>query len=174
MFRLFSLLLFSLGISLGFGCDFVRDPGAVSNVSRISEDELAVFSTVLKDLPANQSTIMDKSAYEVFGASSDDMQEILPGLEAETLGDFASKNAKKVPLVEGISIRPGYPLVDRQAIDPASRHYAFSRVGFSHDKKQALIYFFDACPLCDRGAFYLLTNRDGSWVIVGESETFRS
>jgi hypothetical protein len=160
----------SLAISLVAGCGPVKGPGNGSTDSKISEDELAIFSIVLKDLPSNRSTI-GGSPHEVLGVNIENVKEVFPEINSDTFEDFARRNSSPVVIEGEYLVRPGYALVPRQSIDSdkTQRHYVFSRIGFSRDRKQAFVYMLDACdPLCSRGAFYLLVARDGNWQVVRE------
>jgi hypothetical protein len=176
MFRTLIIVLSFLWISLVTDWGAATDPGDVSDYLNVNDDELTIFSIVLKDLPPNRSTI-GGSAHEALGLSSENVKELFPEMSADTFADFARRNSNRIVIEEDHVIRPGYPLVPRQAIDSdkTPRYYVFSRVGFRRDRKQAFVYFLDECaPLCARGAFYLLIERDGNWQIVRKEETSRT
>ena len=163
-------------ILLALGCEPIPAPGDVSTDSKINEDELAIFSIILKDLPPNQSTI-GGSPHDAFGLTIENIKELFPEMSAHTFEDFARRNSNPIVIEGEYLIRPGYPLVPRQSIDSDKtyRYYIFSRVGFSRDRKQAFVYFVDGCsPLCARGAFYLLAEHDGNWHVVREEELIRT
>ena len=177
MLRTLIIVFSCLCISLVPGCDSLVRPVDVSNDPQISEDELAVFSTALKELPPNRSTI-GGSPHDVLGLSSENVKELFPEMSADTFEDFSRRNSNPIVIEGDYLVRPGYLLVPRQSIDSdkTQRYYVFSRVGFSLDRKQAFVHLLDVCglALCDRGAFYLLVKRDGNWQVVREEETIRT
>src|SRR5687768_5068576 len=107
MLRTLIIVFSSLCISLVSGCSSVRD---VPTDSKISENELAVFSTVLKDLPSNQSTI-GGSPHVAFGLTSENVKKSFPEMRADTFEDFARRNSDPIVIEGEYLIRPGYPLV---------------------------------------------------------------
>jgi hypothetical protein len=49
-----------------------------------------------------------------------------------------------------------------------------SRIGYSDDRTQALVYVAHVCPLCGSGGYVLLARTGGRWSIVAESQDWVS
>ena len=116
------------------------------------------------------------------------IKKIIPELASDTLEDFIWKNreldrpisfefateqdvinysADELDVINYSEVKSKYPDSDQ--------YPAFSRVGFSSNGQEALVYFEYHCPLlCSRAAYYLLHRVGDRWEIKLESETFRS
>jgi len=148
-------------------------------INLITEQEYAVYIAVLAEKTEN-FIVVDVTLVDVFGeVSTGYLKEVFKELHNETFDNFVLKNKKSPTIETNFPTKNGYPVINKDDFNKnhseSGRYYAFSRVGFSKDGKQALVLFSDVCnALCGKGAYYLLTNRDGVWKIEKESETWRS
>jgi hypothetical protein len=145
----------------------------------ISSDEMGVFERVLLSRRQinSQFIVVDERIGGAFGELEDNnLIKIIPALQQDTFENFIWQ--KRPP------IRPvTFPYEDELAVisrsevatffPNAHRYPIFSRVGFSHDRRQALVYYIDNCPaLCGYGAYFLLVKTSEGWRIQEESQTF--
>jgi hypothetical protein len=163
---LLAILIFLL-ICVGANCKTTID-------ARINHKELEVYKTLLGDKPKEIVVIQSGSFLEVFGIDRDALKEILKELRNDTFDNFVKLNSVPPKIEDDVKANFNYPLVN--GIDfnkdnlEHTRYYVFSRVGFSRDGKQAVVRFSHVChPLCSKGAYYLLENKNGVWEIVQES-----
>jgi len=147
--------------------------------NQLTTQELEVYKTILGDKP-KEIVVIDESVVGVFGEiSTGGLKKILSGLQNDTFDNFVKINATPSSIADSVQVTFGYPLVskvdfEKQNLKP-SRYYLFTRVGFSDDRKQAVVIFIDVCePLCTKGAYFLLTNKNGLWEVAEESESWRS
>ncbi|CAN5623256.1 hypothetical protein BH24ACI2_BH24ACI2_15560 [soil metagenome] len=165
-----TLITIFVGISLG--CQ-------TTETNHLTKQEYAVYMTVLSEKPEN-FVVVDETMVDIFGeVSTGYLKELFKELHIETFDNFVLKNKKSSTIEKSFPTKNGYPIISKDDFNKkhseSSRYYVFSRVGFSEDGKQALVLFSDACsPLCGKGVYYLLTNRNGVWEIEKESETWRS
>lgn len=168
---IFTILVFFI-IVIGLNCKTEID-------TRINQKELEIYKLLLGDKPKELVVIRSDSGFEALGVTKDAFKEILKGLQSDTFDDFVKVNSVPPKLEDDVRANFNYPIVNETDFNNDNleqvRYYVFSRVGFSRNGKQALVRFSDVChPLCGRGAYYLLENKNGSWEIVQESEYIRS
>ncbi len=118
------------------------------------------------------------------------LREAMPNLSDETVKDFNSNNDKEYALEKKFNINGEYELISDDEISkifykaenlekawesfrkkyPKSGGFVqFSRVGFSSDKKQAVIYFTYSCgSLCASGDFIFYVKEKEKWVEKGK------
>ena len=109
--------------------------------------------------------------------------EKFPELQSDTLDNYEERNIKSVTIGENFPTKKQYavvsetelekltwadPFIDRfrKKYSDANGYYSLSRVGFSEDGRQALLYTYLYCGgLCASGDFYLLSSKSGEWMI---------
>jgi hypothetical protein len=109
-----------------------------------------------------------------------------PALDPTTLEAFRKMNTEQAALRRSFQLGIDYDLVDAGQIDaifknggwwpeyyrafPGSQgELTLSRVGFSGDGKQALLYASNSCGgKCGSGDYVLMQKREGRWVIAKE------
>jgi hypothetical protein len=147
--------------------------------NQLSEQEYAVYLTVVGERPEN-FIVVDETVVDMFGeVSSGKLPDLFPGILQETIDDYALKNRKPSIIPDDFPFKVGHKVISREEnvklMSEYNRHYVGSRVGFSKDGKQAFVLFHDFCePLCSEGAFYLLSNKNGVWMIETKSESWKS
>ncbi len=165
-----ALIIIFVGVSL---CCQTKE------TNQLTEQEYAVYMTVLREKPEN-FIVVDETTVDKYGeVSTGYLKELFKELHIETFDNFVLKNKKSSTIEKNFPTKNGYPIISKDTFNKkhseSGRYYVFSRVGFSEDGKQALVLFSDACsPLCGKGAYYLLANRDGVWKIEKEEETWCS
>ena len=141
--------------------------------------ELEIYKTILGEKP-KELVVIDESRVGIFGEiSTGKLKEILSGLQNDTFDNFVKTNASPPSIADSVQSTFDYPLINKVDFEKKnlkpSRYYVFSRVGFSNDGKQAVVMFVDECsPLCAKGAYFLLKDKNGFWEIEKESEVGRS
>jgi len=177
----FVFIIIALAISCGTKIEetMVADPALeAERHAVISFDEMEVFSRVLQSRQQiSQFIVIDESIGGIFWELEDNnLTKIIPALQQDTFENFIWQ--KRPP------IRPvTFPYEDELAVisrsevatsfPKAHRYPIFSRVGFSHDGRQALVYYIDNCrALCGYGAYFLLVKTSEGWRIQEESQTF--
>ncbi len=148
-------------------------------LNQLTAQELEVYKTILGNKP-KEIIVINESLVGVFGEiSTGKLKEILEGLQSDTFDNFAKVNSTPTNIEDSTQATFNYPLVnkvdfERKNLD-SSRHYVFSRVGFSNDGKQAVVIFVDVCePFCTKGNYFLLVNKNGNWQVVEESDSWKS
>jgi hypothetical protein len=90
----------------------------------------------------------------------------LPGLKQETVSDFIGKNLRRTYIDDPKRIHPA--CVRSSETDVTFPWCGVSRVGFSSDGGQALVYVGIVwAPLAGAGEYYMLSRNQGVWVISG-------
>ena len=147
--------------------------------NQLTTQELKIYKIILGEKP-KEIVVINESMVGVFGEiSTGKLKEILEGLQNDTFDNFAKVNSTPTIIKDSTQATFDYPLVnkvdfERKNLD-SSRYYVFSRVGFSNDRKQAVVIFVDnRSPLGANGTYFLLANKNGIWEIVQESEMWRS
>lgn len=145
----------------------------------LANEEAQIYKTLLANKP-RQIVVNDETKIGMFGEiENGGLKEILTGLRNDTFESLAKRNLNSSEFhfasIEGFD----YQILNRTEFDKfqekPSRYYVFSRVGFSKDGKQAVVMFIQACDLlCSKGAYYLLSKENGTWLIDEESEMWRS
>lgn len=166
-----TILIFFL-VGIGLSCQ-------TDKTSQLTAQELKIYKIILGEKP-KEIVVINESMVGVFGEiSTGELKEILEGLQNDTFDNFAKVNSTPTIVKNSTQAAFDYPLVtkvdfERKNLD-SSRYYVFSRVGFSNDGKQAVVMFVDVCnPLCSKGNYFLLSNKNGFWEISQESESWKS
>jgi hypothetical protein len=142
----------------------------------IIQEEYAVFKTLLREESKNY-VVLNEPPDEAFGITTEFFKDLFEEIQTDTLSSYAERN--RMPLM--INKPPfdfDFPVVNgkqfKNKLEVVSRYYEFSRVGFSKDGKQALVYFANNCqPLCGKGAYYFLKKERNIWK-AKESESWVS
>lgn len=173
-------LIIALAISCGPKVDetMVADPAIeAERHAVIGFEEMEVFERVLQSRgQPSQFIVIDETIGGVMGElENNNLVSIIRSLQQETFDNFLWQ--KRQP------IRPiTFPYEDELVVirlsqvatsfPNAHRYPIFSRVGFSDDGRQALVYYIDNCPLCSYGGYFLLFRTSEGWGIQEESQTF--
>lgn len=117
----------------------------------------------------------------------EEMKKDSPSLMAETVDDLRPKNKESFKFARNFNLDRQYVLLSgeenrtlfkpgvgdgwksfREKYPKAGGIVTFSRVGFNADRTQALVYRGYQCGgLCGGGNYYLLSRKNGVWVIDG-------
>ncbi len=127
-----------------------------------------------------ENIVIDESRIGVFGEIDNGrLKDILKGLQNDTFNNFVKVNSIPINLEDGTTSPFDFPIFNKTDFEKknlkSNRYYVFSRVGFSDDGKQAVVIFVDVCePLCTKGNYFLLVNKNGNWQVVEESDSWKS
>jgi len=160
-------------------------------LSNIPDEEYTVYMVILgKD--AGMFVVTDRSSVNDFGGSGNDLKQNFDELNPETIEDFKSKNKESSRLEKKFPTKNTYVLISDEELKkffdkglnwegfykkyPKSGGFsAFSRVGFSADGKQALVFVAQSCGgLCGEGNYYFLKNENGEWKVIKKQMTWIS
>lgn len=167
----------------------------VENNQTVSAEEYLVMSTVLSeyDQPGKEFIIMDLTiqGHDLLDLSPSNfvaprVNEELPQLLDETKKDFNERNRQAYPLEKKFSVKSPYTFITKAEYDAIFKDkfedyawkdfykkypkalalYYFSRVGFSSDKKQAVIQIHEAHgTLGKEYVFFLLAKNEDAWKV---------
>lgn len=183
--RISGLVFISLAFAISCGTKIdqtmVADPAIEDERHAvISLDEMEVFERVLQSRrQASQFIVVDETIVGVFGEiENNNLVKIVPALQQDTFDNFIWQKRPPVKPATFPS-EDELPIINRSEVAelyPNTRRYPiFSRVGFSYDRRQALVYYLDNCPaLCGYGGYFLLVKTSEGWRIQEELETFAS
>lgn len=164
-------LIFLLAVSV-FGC---RE----NENARLSKQELDVFKVLLSE-KTKRMVVVDSSSVNRFGEiDTGGLKKILNGLREDTFDNFVNVNSISTSIENDVRADFDYPLVSGAEFEKMDKsldgYYLFSRVGFANDGTQAVVIFINVPnPLGIKGAYYLLTNKNGLWIVEEQSEPWRS
>jgi len=175
-------------VAVASGCTGIDNrhvPDVIEEAERhavVTMEEDAVYSRVLRDQGEMPFVVVRHRHTSSLGELGSDrlIKNVIPELTSETLEDFIWQNRDTNRPIR-FEFAGDHPLdvIDYSEVEsryPDSVQYpVFSRVGFSSNRKEALVYFEYTCPiLCSRAAYYLLHRVGDRWEITLESETSRS
>jgi hypothetical protein len=176
--------------SFFLGSTLSASPKAVRQ-SEVSSEEYAVYSTLITEEYVTDKVKLVVIANPTSGGNrSKDMadyflQQLSP-LSQATYDDYLERNSKPYTLSNSFTLKEKYVLVEYREVEklfdnpdldeawkefyrrfPASNGYiVLSRVGFNHEKDQALVYMAWMCKsLCGEGKLMLMSKRDGKWKV---------
>ncbi|MDQ3798840.1 MAG: hypothetical protein M3384_05275 [Acidobacteriota bacterium] len=168
---IFTILVF-LSLAIGLSCQ-------TRETNRLTTQEFEIYKTILGDRP-KETVVINESMAGIFGEiAAGGLKQILSELQNDTFDNFIKMNASRTKIEGNLQTGFEYPITtkadfEKKNLKP-SGYYAFSRVGFSDDGRQAVLIFIDVCePLCSKGKYFLLANKNGFWEIAQESESWRS
>ncbi len=187
---MFKRLLMSIaGIFLLYGC--VNTPGSVHPnrpIDRETEENAissAIMNAASKDLFAGHYQLIVQMETEI-GKIDDSpyLKKELTPVSAEVIDDYKNINAEPYQLDTRFKIDLPYTLVSEREITAilsenydqwdgfynrfpdAPGYYILSRVGFSHNGDQALVYMGYLCQVtCGNGHLFFLAKENGLWEI---------
>jgi hypothetical protein len=195
------LAVFGLGVSAQTTVESAAQAqNTKAVVSPISEEEYKVYHEVLEKekgmLVIRIETSMDEDSKNVKLLEQRGFTFFLKQLESETLRDFLAKNEKSEMLEKKFSRDLNYTLVStadlkqkfayqsngrmdwesfRGKYPKAENLYTVSRIGFSRDGTQALVFVTNWCnSLCGEGNYYVLKKENSEWRIVDKLMTWIS
>lgn len=151
-----------------------------SKVDELGEIDYAVYGAILG---RNNSNSYNRVSVvnETDSRSGGDLAPIdtFSDISAEIVENFNAKAATDLLLKSRFPIDKDVILFkqfdeDSDEYFKYGSHYVFSRVGFSEDDNEALVYVNYHCPLCGEGAYYWLRNINGKWEIVDKRRTWVS
>ena len=159
---------------------------AINLISEVSSDEYEVYIAVLKEksqkkkFVVSDKTIQKDSIGEAFSGENESVQK------SEAIKSFQQRNVISHKLETKFPTDIDYKIIKQKEINEYFKNektwdafykdfpesdglYDFSRVGFSRDRKEALIYVSHSCGgKCGTGRYYYLTKESGTWEIVEE------
>jgi hypothetical protein len=161
-----------------FGCSKNEITAPAQRSPTITADEYVVLAALMDSLlgRATVSTIVigDSTDAGIFSQPTDSaltlelqyVSQHLTMLSTETMFDFKVKNLTRAYIDAPKSIhRVFVRSSDTNMVFPSCQ---VSRVGFSFDGKQALVYSGIVwAPLAGFGSYYVLSRAQGMWIIVG-------
>jgi hypothetical protein len=173
-------LLLSAFFGTNLSCRFKEsstDLKRFDEQSEISKEEYVIFKVLLKD-ERKSLVVFDNTHDETFGVDQDFFKKEFPDIQFDTLENYIERN-RKPPMMTEPPIGFDFQVVNKtdvkQRLERESQYYEFSRVGFSKDRQQALVYFEDNCKAqCGKGSYYILKKEGNSWKVAKESEAWMS
>ena len=140
----------------------------------LSADEYAVYLSVVRSQPPG--SILIAATTDTFGeVSSGRLQELIPGIQPDTITDWVERNAAGARVPNGFAFEEGYEVTTPERHSEFDPSHSFSRVGFSRDGRQAFVrHYFFCGALCGERAFYLLEKKQGRWEIMFKSESWKA
>lgn len=164
----------------------------------IEVEEYSIYSAVVADSYVRENPkllviVSQTSKDHSFDEREDQpstLTESLPGLSAETLANFSTRNANRDYVKNAFMLPTKYVLISPEQLDhyfdperasngrnawnafykefPGSTGFiGFSKVGFNPTFDQAMVYLSHSCgTLCGTGYYYLLAKESGSWKVV--------
>jgi len=164
------LLLFMI-VGLGISCIALNPVHKIETDSNtITEDEYAVFLAVLKN-GSEYPIIIDGKARAGKGPLNyESLHNHFKGLKSDAIRNLELQNAKPYSTEIKVRSRKGFPLVAQERwLDREYEYdnfYLFSRVGFSEDGKQAIVFLETRCqPLCAGSTVHFLTHENKTWTL---------
>lgn len=152
-----------------------------SKLDELSEIDYAVYGAILSRNNSNiynRVSVVNETDSRITPVM---VEETLSGISPEIVENFNAKAARAVLLKSRFPIHKDIILFTQPESDEDfneyfkyGSYYVFSRVGFSEDDKEALVYVDYHCPLCGEGAYYWLRNINGKWEIVDKRQTWVS
>jgi len=154
-----------------------------------TEEELAVYASLLEGYAAELIVITDKTGLDIVSGEEeldetlDYVKQGMPELEQETIDDFKNKNKESYSLKEDMDIGVDYLLISEEEIEnifqsatgwddfyekyPNSQGtMTLSKVGFNSEKDQALVYVGNQSHwLAGAGYYVLLVKENGDWIV---------
>jgi hypothetical protein len=173
-------------LTLTFLCSSVVF-GQTEKTSKITNEEYAVYMAVLgadnKDFVVENESRMDGLySKEIEDEIKNYLKISFKEIKPETLEDFEQKNKESFPIEKKFPTKANYTLLNKKdwgetlnwdnfqkKIPNSVGLYIFSRVGFSKEGTQALVFVASYCgELCGKGNYYFLKKENGEWKIVSE------
>jgi len=172
-----------------------KEETPVSSSLQIAAEEYAVYMAILgKD--SKLFVVRDKSGVDNFGEDNDFFKEAFEKafkeLKPETIEDFKAKNKEISHLEKKFPTKETYYLISDEELSKffyrgldwegfnkkypnSGGFYTFSRVGFSKDGTQAILFVAHSCgSLCGEGYYYFLRNDNGEWKVIAPLMTWIS
>jgi hypothetical protein len=169
-------------------------------VPLISDEEYKVYGTVLGKekgkLVIRIETNMDKDSKNIKMLEQRGFEPFLKQIKPETMRDFLTKNDGSELLEKKISPDINYTFISteelkanfaykfdgemdweafRQKYPNTANIYTLSRVGFSQDSSEALVFVTNWCrSLCGEGNYYVMKKENCEWKIVNKMMTWIS
>jgi hypothetical protein len=183
------------------GCGGTPSPPPPSPLptADIASEEVAVYAAAIRAyLGRNPDPLVlaDQTALDLGGDITTTLAELaqqLPGLAPETLASLGARNSRSEPVRPDMALPFRYVLIspeEERAIfqsdgggwDEFYRRYPnaqgimrLSRVGFSGDVTQAVVYVGNQSHyLAGAGYYYLLARENGAWRVVTSVMTWIS
>lgn len=162
-----------------------------SSISKITAEEYKVYMAVLGKTK-EMFVVRDKSGMDKESKNIDrfSVRDFLKELIPETIEDFQAKNKEIAQLKKKFPTKINYKLINIDELREFFAYefdgemdweafykkypksgglYTFSRVGFSQDGQQALLFVTNWCrSLCGEGNYYLLKKENGEWKVINK------
>jgi hypothetical protein len=168
-----------------------KTEAVVSVLSPLSAEEYIVYMAVLgknrEMFVVMDKSDMDKQSKNIEGNS---VRAFLKELTSETIEDFQTKNKENARFKKKFPTNANYTLMTIDELKESFNYkwdgdldwegfykkypksggiFTFSRVGFSKDGQQALLFVTNWCrTLCGTGEYYLLKKENGEWKVVNK------
>jgi hypothetical protein len=156
-------------------------------MDELREVDYLVYSAILEKSSGIEISVARKTQPARLDVMTDEIKEKFVGLDPRIIENFNAKSDKAVFFAPGTPLKMKVTFFDEaESKSPAKTardmeklfehypYYRFSRIGFSHDDKEALVYADYMCGLCGGGNYYWLRNVDGKWEIIDELGTWVS
>lgn len=157
-----------------------------------SNEEYEVYNAVLESekgiLVIRDETGMDKDSRNIKDLENRGIAEIFKEVSSETLKEFLEKNETTEKLEAKFSTDINYEFISAEELKSrydyfidgdmnwelfnlqypkTGKLFTLSRVGFSKDKKQAIMFLTFWCgKTCGEGEFYILKKENSKWKVV--------
>jgi len=197
-FLIFTLITFcgldTFGQAAGKTIKIQSPPKAETKTSPISKITAEEYKVYMAALGENREpfVIRDKSDMDKESKNIDrySVREFLKELIPETIEDFQAKNKETAQLKKKFPTNINYTLIKIDELKEFFAYefdgemdweafykkypksgglYTFSRVGFSQNGQQALLFVTNWCrSLCGEGNYYLLKKENGEWKVINK------
>ena len=192
MYKKISLItLLVLLVGCGRNAGVTGLPNSNSSQHDSSESEYAVYSTLLDEMFVHDdgpAVVVNRTSWEssVSGDPSKALKYVADNLPSDAapgaLEDLRNRNQEAYVLNGRFMTKVKYILITEEEKDELARTndfwnafadkyrgqamVTFSRVGFSRDMNQAIVYASEVCGWkCGRGDFVLLIKENNAWAI---------
>lgn len=158
----------------------------------VGSEEYLVYVVVLGG--GQKFVVQEKTAIDNLGSDENKgfLLKAFKELKPETISDFETRNKQSARLEKKFPSKADFTLITREELDGIFRKglnwdkfykmypntggfYTVSRVGFSKDSTQALVFVAHSCGgLCGEGNYFFLQQTDGVWKVVKKQMTWVS
>ena len=158
-------------IVVGLSCSTPKPKLIIeSDGETITKEEYEVFLAVLKNRDKHPIIVDGKPTTSKSSIDYGFLRDHFEDLTSDTIRNLELQNTKPYSTEIKVRSRNGFPLVAQERwLDREYEYdtfYLFSRVGFSEDGKQAVVFLETKCqPLCAGFTVHFLTRENKTWTV---------